>query len=155
MSVTCQRDGAGTGTGQAPLRRGGEPSIRRRLKLMGTSMRALSISAAWDETKAILARDGRLLASVALALIALPSAISGLVNPSGMADTTTPAWVTAIAILAALVGLAGQLALIRLALGPSVTVGGAIGHGIRRLPVHFVAVLLLVVLLLIIGVPLG
>ena len=118
-------------------------------------MRALSISAAWDETKAILARDGRLLASVALALIALPSAISGLVNPSGLADATTPAWVTAIAIFAALVALAGQLALIRLALGPSVTVGGAIGHGIRRLPVYFVAVLLLVILLLIVGVPLG
>jgi Membrane domain of glycerophosphoryl diester phosphodiesterase len=118
-------------------------------------MRALSISAAWDETKAIFARDGRLLASVALALIALPSAISGLVNPSGMADTNTPAWITAIAIVAALIGLAGQLAIIRLALGPSVTVGGAIGHGIRRLPVYFLAVLLLVIVLLIVAVPIG
>lgn len=118
-------------------------------------MRALSISTAWDETKAIFARDGRLLASVALAMIALPSAISGLVNPSGMADTNTPAWITGIAIIAALIALAGQLAIIRLALGPSVTVGGAIAHGIRRLPVYFLAVLLLVIVLLIVAVPIG
>ena len=32
--------------------------------------------------------------------------------------------------------LAGQLALIRLALGPSITVGGAIAHGVRRMPIY-------------------
>ena len=36
-------------------------------------MRQLSISAAWEETKAIIARDGSLLMAVALALVALPT----------------------------------------------------------------------------------
>jgi hypothetical protein len=40
-------------------------------------MANLSISAAWDETKAILAHDGKLFASVALALIALPALVTG------------------------------------------------------------------------------
>ena len=38
-------------------------------------MRALSLSQAWDDTKAIITRDGRLFASVALALVALPAVI--------------------------------------------------------------------------------
>ena len=37
-----------------------------RAKPMGDSMRALSISAAWEETRAMLVRDGRLYGSVAL-----------------------------------------------------------------------------------------
>ena len=44
-------------------------------------MASLSISKAWDESKAILAHDGRLIASVALALVALPTAITGLIDP--------------------------------------------------------------------------
>ena len=44
-------------------------------------MRRLSISAAWDESKVIFARDGQLLTAVALALVALPSTINGLLNP--------------------------------------------------------------------------
>ena len=42
-------------------------------------------------------------------------------------------------VVASLIALAGQLALIRLALGPSVTVGAAIAHGVRRLPVYLLA----------------
>ena len=87
-------------------------------------MRALSLSQAWDETKAIIMRDGRLFASVALALVALPAAIEGLVSPRGM-DASAPWWVDAVMIVASLIALAGQLALIRLALGP-------VDHGWRR-----------------------
>ena len=46
-------------------------------------MRALSISQAWDETKAILVRDGRLFASVALALVALPARSRAWSAPRG------------------------------------------------------------------------
>lgn len=116
-------------------------------------MRALSISAAWDEAKAILAHDGRLLMTVALALVALPSAVNGLVNPAGMNGSSAP-WLNLVAVLASVIALAGQLALIRLALGPSITVGGAIAHGFIRLPIYFVAVLLLVLALFLIAVPL-
>jgi hypothetical protein len=119
-------------------------------------MRALSISAAWDEARVILARDGRLLTTVALALIALPTAVSALLNPSGSYGVSTPLWLDGMAVVVYLVALAGQLSLIRLATGPSVTVGGAIAHGVRRLPIYLAGLLLVVlgltILLVVIGV---
>jgi hypothetical protein len=118
-------------------------------------MRALSISAAWEESRAILVRDGQLFIAVALALIVFPSAVSGLVNPRGLGTSGTPLWIDLLTIVASLIGLAGQLAMIRLALGRSVSVGEAITHGLRRLPVYFFSVLLVVTALLIVAVPLG
>lgn len=117
-------------------------------------MSSLSISAAWDEAKAILARDGRLYMSVALAMIALPTAINALVNPRGMGDRSAPLWADCVGIVASLIALAGQLALIRLALGPSVTVGGAIAHGFRRLPGYFLAILIILFGFLVAAIPL-
>ena len=38
-------------------------------------MAKLSISQAWDETRLILARDGKLIAAVALALFVLPGIV--------------------------------------------------------------------------------
>jgi hypothetical protein len=102
-------------------------------------MADLSISKAWDETRAIVSRDGRLFASLALALVALPAAITGLINPKGMTDTSTPFWVDLLVLAASLAALAGQLALIRMALGPALTVGEAIGHGLRRMPTYLLA----------------
>ena len=116
-------------------------------------MSSLSISAAWEESKAILGRDGQLYLSVALALIALPTTINTLVNPGGMTNST-PGWAALLGLVASLIGVAGQLALIRLALGPSVTVGGAIVHGLRRLPVYIASVLIIILCFLIVGVPL-
>lgn len=118
-------------------------------------MRGLSISAAWDEAKAVAARDGRLFGSVALALIALPAVLIGLVNPSGMADASGPLWIDITVVIASLVALAGQLALIRLAIGPSITVAGAIGHGIRRMPVYLLAAILILMILLVAAIPFG
>lgn len=116
-------------------------------------MQALSISRAWEETRSLLLRDGKLFASVALALISLPTAVAGLINPSGMSDTSTPILVDLIALVASLIALAGQLALIRLALGRGETVGAAIAHGLRRLPIYLVAVLLIVAGLVVLGIP--
>jgi hypothetical protein len=116
-------------------------------------MRELSISAAWEETRAILARDGRLFMAVALALVALPSVVSALVNPRGVTGGTTAWWLDLIALAASLIALAGQLALIRLALGPSITVGAAIAHGVKRMPIYFVAVFLLVICLFLAAIP--
>ena len=117
-------------------------------------MRALSISAAWEESKGILARDGQLLVTVALALVAFPTALNALVNPDRLNTASTPWWIDLIAVLASLIALAGQLALVRLAIGPSITVGGAITHGLRRMPIYFLSVLMVVVGLIIVGVPL-
>ena len=116
-------------------------------------MRGLSISQAWDETKGILVRDGRLYVAVALALVVLPAVIVGVINPSGVASTKNPLWITLVSLVASLITLAGQLGLVRLALGPSVTVGGAIAHGMRRMPIYLGAALLIVLALLAVAVP--
>jgi hypothetical protein len=114
-------------------------------------MADLSISRAWDETKAIFARDGRLLAAVALALVVLPMVIVGLVVPS---DPAEGGWYSGLVqTAAALISLIGQLALIRLAIGPATTVGAAISHGIRRFPALFGASLLLVLLIILLLIP--
>ena len=116
-------------------------------------MSALSISSAWDETKALLTRDGRLFASVALALIVLPAAVMGVVDPRVAQGDAAPGWFNLLILVVSLISLAGQLALIRLAFGPSVTVGGAISHGFRRLPIYFLAILVLMVGIIILLIP--
>jgi hypothetical protein len=118
-------------------------------------MPRLSISTAWEETREIFAREGRLLSTVALALIVLPTAMNSFINPRGVVVPTTPLWMVGLALVAYLIALAGQLALIRLALGPSITVGGAIAHGARRLPIYVAAVLMIVFALLIVLIVIG
>ena len=61
--------------------------------------------------------------------------------------------VDVIAIVASLIALAGQLALIRLALGRGETVGAAIAHGLKRLPVYFVSLLVMILGLVLLGIP--
>jgi hypothetical protein len=60
------------------------------------------------------------------------------------------AWIV-VAIVAGLVSLAGQLAVIRLSMQPHVTVGEAIVHGARRLLAYIAAVLIWVVPILVVG----
>jgi hypothetical protein len=116
-------------------------------------MSALSISGAWEDTKALLGRDGRLFASVALALIVLPSAVMGVADPRVEQGDAAPGWFNVMILVVFLISLAGQLALIRLALGPSVTVGGAIGHGFRRLLRYVLAVIILFIGLVMLSLP--
>ena len=116
-------------------------------------MAALSISKAWDETKDITARDGRLIGAVALALVALPAAVSGLVSPGGISDSAAPIWARVVVVVATMVTVAGQLALIRLAIGPSITVGEAIVHGLRRTPIYVVVAILITGGLLLLALP--
>lgn len=116
-------------------------------------MSSLSISRAWEETRSLLAQDGRLYGSVALALIALPSVINMLLSPTGVNAATDPFWKAAVAFVASLIALAGQLALIRLAVGPSTTVGAAITHGLRRTPFYVMVVILLILGLVVLSIP--
>jgi hypothetical protein len=115
--------------------------------------RRLSISTAWDETRAILGRDGKLIISVALALIALPLTIAGLIAPpAALSGDEPPSWFPLLSFLVALIGMAGQMAIIRLALTSS-TVADAIAHGFRRLLPAFLALLLFGLALAILMVP--
>ena len=97
-------------------------------------MAKLSISRAWEESQQVLAHDGRLLASVALALVLLPQVILNvLAPPPALSGEQPPSWAAALSIIVAISGLIGQIALIRLALGPTISVGQAISHGLQRL----------------------
>lgn len=107
-------------------------------------MSSFSISSAWEETKSVLERDGRLFASVALALIVLPAAVMGVLDPRVEQGQQAPTWFNLLIVVISLISLAGQLALIRLALGPSVTVGGAISHGFRRMPIYVLSLIILI-----------
>lgn len=115
-------------------------------------MAALSISKAWDETKKIVNRDGKLLVSVALALIVFPAAVLGLLSPP-LATEAPPKWVQLVSLVVGLVGIAGQIALIRLALFPATVVGDAIASGFRRLLPTFVALVLVILGLVLLLLP--
>ena len=96
-------------------------------------MASLSISRAWDEAKAVLARDGRLIWTVALALLFLPQVFSSTVAPpANVAGEAAPAGSGLVVLVALLVSMVGQLAIVRLAVGPATSVGDAIRHGLRR-----------------------
>lgn len=118
-------------------------------------MAGLSISQAWDETRGALSRNGQLLVSVALALIVLPTTILGLVAPPlALSGEEPPGWVRLVTVVVLLFGIAGQLAMIRLALTPPTVVKDAIAHGFRRLLSAFVAILLFGFVLAIVMMPL-
>lgn len=106
-------------------------------------MARLSISRAWDETRATISRDGRLLTTIALALFVLPGVISDIATPPAPAgQLPKPGIWLLLAAIALVIALAGQLAVIRLAMGSRLTVGEAIGHGVRRAPAYFAATLM-------------
>ena len=117
-------------------------------------MASLSISRAWDATKATLGRDGRLITTVALALIGLPSAVSAFVDPStGMTSEPQSLGSGLLAVVVAVIGLIGQLAIIRLVIGPAVSVGEAIRHGAGRTLRYIGSALLVLVAFIVLAIP--
>lgn len=106
-------------------------------------MTKLSISKAWDESRAVIARDGSLLATIALALFVLPGVISDVVTPAATpGELPKLGYWMLVTFLALLVALVGQLAVVRLAIGSGLTVGQAIRHGAERAPAYLAATLL-------------
>lgn len=103
----------------------------------------LSISRAWDETRGILGRDGKLFATVALALMVLPGLVSNMFIPAPKANQFPPPgpWMI-VFLLAMLIALAGQIALASLAMGNRQSVGEAITRGFQRVPIYFASQLL-------------
>jgi hypothetical protein len=111
-------------------------------------MRGLSISTAWEETKAILARDGSLLGAVALALIVLPQVVLAVAGAPVGPDSTMLSKLLYVAVV--LLGFVAQIALNRMAIGSAVVVKEAIGEGfVRVLPVMAVFVIVMFALVLV------
>jgi hypothetical protein len=82
----------------------------------------------------VLRSDGRLIGAVALAMFVLPGVIADLVTPPHPGEQMAPpGYWTLVSFVSLMIGIAGQLAVVRLALGPRITVGDAIRHGARRL----------------------
>jgi hypothetical protein len=105
----------------------------------------LSISKAWDETREILASNGKLMGAVAAAMVLLPQVVVGVVTGQS-ADASRPGLTAGILMLiAAIIGIVGQLAIARLALGTKVSVGESISHGLRRAPAFIGALLIILV----------
>jgi hypothetical protein len=112
----------------------------------------LSLSRAWDESSAVLARDGRLFLPVALALFVLPGVVLDVTMPPTSPGQLPPGgpWL-AIAAVALIMSLVGQLAVIRLSIEPHVAVGDAIMHGLKRFVPYLVAVLAWLIPILVAG----
>jgi hypothetical protein len=115
-------------------------------------MTKLSLSRAWEETLAVLGRDGRLFLAVALALFVLPGLVVNVSMPVAEPGRFPPAgpWV-AIGLVGLLVSLVGQLAVIRLAMEPHVAVGEAISSGARRVLPYIAATLMWLVPITVVG----
>ncbi|HVM37719.1 MAG TPA: glycerophosphoryl diester phosphodiesterase membrane domain-containing protein [Sphingomicrobium sp.] len=116
-------------------------------------MARLSISQAWVETRERIRRDGNLYLSVALALLVLPHTLAGLIAPDGRVGAGSGAGTPLLMLAVGLISLIGQIALVRLASGPSASVGEAIGHGARRLLPTLAALLMFGLLIILLVVP--
>lgn len=118
-------------------------------------MNKVSIGQAWVESAAFLRAERRLLVPVALAALVLPAVVLSMVMPTGpggapltMADRPEPgAWMI-VGLAALCVMLVGQLAISRLALGWTGSLGDALRHGAKRFLALFVANMVLVLGLL-------
>lgn len=103
----------------------------------------LSISQAWDETRALLQSDGKLFATVALALMVLPGLVASLFTPTPKpGQLPAPGMWIAVFLVAVLIAIVGQLAIAKLALGNRLTVGEAISSSFARMPVYFLSQLM-------------
>lgn len=112
---------------------------------------ALSIGKAWDETKNFLAREGRLVAPVALATFALPSVLAGWAFPgTGPGTAGGAGLLLMLAVLLAV--MVGQMTIALLATGWSGRIGEAMGKVTRRLPAMLGAVMIVFLPLTIVAI---
>ena len=115
-------------------------------------MTKVSISQAWDETRGVLAHDGKLISSVALALLVLPGVVLNVLLPHGVTigAGTQAIWIV-LGLVILLLTFIGQLSILRLAMGPAISVGEAIRHAASRVLPFLGAFLLWVLPVLVIG----
>ena len=93
----------------------------------------VSLSKAWDETRARFPRDGKLYVAVALAFLVLPGTVFGTIAPGALMGQPPEGAVGGLMFAILLLGLVGRLAMANLALKPT-AVGEAIRHALRRTP---------------------
>ncbi len=93
----------------------------------------LSIGKAWTEAAEFVRRERRLIAPVVLALIVVPAVIAELIKPSAAVGMQPEAggW-SFVVLFALLIGMIGQLAIMRLAMGWDAPIGGALKLAFRR-----------------------
>lgn len=105
-------------------------------------MSSLSIGRAWDEAKAALQANRKLIVPVALGLILLPAVIVSMVEPRVPPGEQPPAgpWML-IALVMVLVMIVGQLAMVLMVNGWHGSVGEALGKAARRTPTFVLAAL--------------
>jgi len=110
-------------------------------------MATLSISTAWNETTEFVKREGQLLFPLSFMLLALPVALMEALMPAAPTPNEAPEpglWMLLVPIVL-IASIIGNLAISRLALRPGTSVGEAISHGARRLPVMLAVAILLAI----------
>jgi hypothetical protein len=108
-------------------------------------MTALSIGRAWDEAKAALQANRKLIVPVAMGMVLLPAVIVSMVEPQVPAGEQPPPGLWMLIALAMLVVmLIGELAIVLLVNGWRGSVGEAIGKASRRAPALILAALVYV-----------
>lgn len=105
-------------------------------------MSSLSIGNAWDEAKAALQANRKLIVPVALGLVLLPAVVVSMVEPQVPPGEQPPvgSWML-VALAMVFVMLIGQLAIVLLVNGWPGSVGEAIGRAARRMPILLLALL--------------
>lgn len=117
-------------------------------------MANLSITTAWNETAAFVAREAQLVLPVGFLLLALPGAVLQMLMPTPVPGELPQAgaWLAAVPV-AIVISLIGTIAITLLALRPGTSVGEALQHGARRLIPIFLAILLLALGAMLLMVP--
>ena len=105
-------------------------------------MSSLSIGRAWDESKAALRANRKLIVPVTLGLILLPAVMVSMIEPRVAPGDQPPpgAWML-VALAMVIVMLIGELAIVLLVNGFRGSVGEAIGKAARRTPTFILAAL--------------
>jgi len=98
-------------------------------------MSRLSISAAADETRAFMRREGSLVFPVAFATFGMALILVSLMMPQSQPGEVQPGWWMILLLPLILLGIVGQLAISYLVLRPGVTVADALRRGVARLPI--------------------
>lgn len=125
---------------------------------MGETMKHLSISTAWDQSRAIIARDGSLMMLVTLALVMLPMALLGLVDPLALEsmppeDYEPGALSSLLSFVVGILGIVAQIAIVALALKGALSIGEALARAFRHTLPVIGAILLLALGLLVVIAP--
>ena len=93
----------------------------------------LSIGQAWVEASAFLMREARLVAPVALALFALPSALLNWAYPAGKQASASGGAMLGL-LLVFVAAMIGQMTIVQLSIGWHGSIGEAIGKVSKRVP---------------------